>query len=97
MCVSVCPAPRVLPLRATERPTEGIYLRLRCNLGNTLNMAFSLKILCSKVEKAKVFAYRDNISPDILKTGPFLLLSKSNGRLQATWSSKAASYLSAVQ
>ena len=25
VCVSVCPAPRVLPLRATERPTEGIY------------------------------------------------------------------------
>ena len=23
--VSVCPAPRVLPLRATERPTEGTY------------------------------------------------------------------------
>ena len=25
LCVSVCPAPRVLPLRATERPTEGTY------------------------------------------------------------------------
>ena len=25
MCLSVCPAPRVLPLRATERPTEGTY------------------------------------------------------------------------
>ena len=26
------------------------------------------------------------------KTGPFQVLSKSNGRLQATWNSKAASY-----
>ena len=45
--VSVCPAPRVLPLRATERPTER---RLRRNLGNTLiKCGVSLKILCSKV------------------------------------------------
>ena len=39
-----------------------------------------------------VCAYRDiiwrrrsDISPEISKTGPFLVLSKSNGRLQATW------------
>ena len=25
VCVSVCPAPQVLPLRATERSTEGTY------------------------------------------------------------------------
>ena len=25
VCLSVCPAPRVLPLRATERPTEGTH------------------------------------------------------------------------
>ena len=25
VCVCVCPAPRVLPLRTTERPTEGTY------------------------------------------------------------------------
>ena len=41
VCVSVCPAPRVLPLRATERPIEGTY-----GFGAILNMAFSL---CSKV------------------------------------------------
>ena len=46
-----------------------------------------------------VCAYRDiiwrrwsDISPEISKTRPFLVLSKSNGRLQATWQSKAASY-----
>ena len=45
VCVSVCSAPRVLPLRATERPTEGTY-----GFGVIwLNMAFSLKMLCSKV------------------------------------------------
>ena len=38
VCVSVCPAPRVLPLRATEGPTEGTY-----GFGAIwLNMAFSL-------------------------------------------------------
>ena len=45
VCACVSPAPRVLPLRATERPTEGTY-----GFGAIwLNMAFSLKMLCSKV------------------------------------------------
>ena len=44
VCVSVCPAPRVLPLRVTERPTEGTY-----GFGAILNVACSLKMLCSKV------------------------------------------------
>ena len=33
-----------------------------------------------------------DISPEISTTGPFLVLSKFNGRLQAIWHSKAASY-----
>ena len=32
------------------------------------------------------------MSPEFSKTGPSLVLSKSIGRLQATWNSKAASY-----
>ena len=49
-----------------------------------------------------VCAYRDiiwrrwsDILPEISKTGPFLVLSKSNGRLQAPW--QRATSLSAVQ
>ena len=44
-----------------------------------------------------VCAYHDIIwhqwsDISIWKIGPFLVLSKSNSRLQATWQSKAASY-----
>ena len=42
------------------------------------------------------YAYRDINGADgariLVKTGPFLVLLKSNGRLQATWHGKAASY-----
>ena len=37
----------------------------------------------------------DSVGPHfavISRTGPSLVLSKSNGQLQATWNSKAASY-----
>ena len=42
-----------------------------------------------------VCAYRDingAAGARFLKTGPFLVLLKSNGRLQATWHGKAACY-----
>ena len=58
-----------------------------------------LKSYDVKKPTSLVCAHRDiiwrrfsDISPEVSKTGPFLVLSKSNGRLQATWHSKAARY-----
>ena len=42
VCLRVCPAPRVLPLRATERPTEGTY-------GFGAIWEYGVFSLCSKV------------------------------------------------
>ena len=66
-------------------------------------MAFSLKMLCEKLwrEKANKLISSYVLTPTSYgadgatfrqKFGPFLVLSKSNGRLQATWRSKATSY-----
>ena len=55
VCLCVCPAPRVLPLRATERPTEGTY-----GIGAIWNMAFSRfvqKVWRKKANKLTVTSY----------------------------------------
>ena len=110
--LSVCPSVRP-SVRPAVRHHESCHYAQRnvqpkvptpsAQSGKHFNMAFSLKMLCSKLwpEKALVCAYRDiiwrrwrDVSPEISKTGHFLVLLKSNGRLQATWQSKAASYQS---
>ena len=46
MCLSVCPAPRVLPLRAMERPTEGTYgFGAICKYGVALFKSYGVKTL----------------------------------------------------
>ena len=47
VCVSGTTSPATMRNWASNR--RYLYLRLRRNLGNILNMAFSLKMLCSKV------------------------------------------------
>ena len=49
VCLSVCLSGTTSPATTRNRASNRRYLRLRRNLGNILNMAFSLKMLCSKV------------------------------------------------
>ena len=46
---SVCVSGTTSPATRRNGASNRRYLRLLCNLGNVLNMAFSLKMLCSKV------------------------------------------------
>ena len=96
--LSVCVSGTTSPATMRNGESNQRYLQHRRNLENILNMAFSL---CSR-PTSLVCAYRNiiwrrcsDISPEISKTEPFLVLSKSNGRLQATW--QRATSLSAVQ
>ena len=103
VCPSVCPSGTTSPGTTSPGTTSPATtrngtsnrrnLRLRRNLENILNMAFSRFVRYGvKKPTCLVCAYRDiiwprwsDISPEISKTGPFLVLSKSIGRLQATW------------
>ena len=49
VCVSVCVSGTTSPATMHNGAYNRRYLRLQRNLGNILNMAFSLKMLCSKV------------------------------------------------
>ena len=60
-----------------------------------LQKCFVQKLWREKANKLSMCLPRHHMAPsEISKTGPFLVLSKSNGRLQATWQSMAASYQS---
>ena len=105
VCVSVCLSVRhheschyaqrsVQPKVPTASAQAGKHFKYGVFSKNALFKSYGVKKPTSLV-----CAYRDiiwrrwsDISPEISKTGPFLGLSKSNSRLQATWQSKAASY-----
>ena len=81
----------------TESAQSGKHFKYGVFSKNALFKSYGVKKPTSFV-----CAYRDiiwcrwsDILPEISKTGPFLILSKSNGRLQATW--QRATSLSAVQ
>ena len=104
--VSVCLSVTTFSPTSRNKTAKMRYVRLHCYTSFILKLAIFPKSTAFKLwrEKANKLismtcAYRDiiwrrwsDISPEISKTGPFLVLLKSNGRLQATWHSKAASY-----
>ena len=104
VCVSVCPAPRVLPLSVQPKvPTASAQSGKRLRYGvfskNALFKSYGVKKPTSLV-----CAYRDiiwrrwsDISPENSKTGPSLVLSKSNGRFQVGIVRQRATSHSAVQ
>ena len=112
MCVSVCVSVRhheschyaqrsVQPKVPTASAQAGKHFKYGVFSKNALFKSYGVKMPTSLVCTYRDIIWRrwSDISPEISKTRPFLVLSKSNGRLQATWQSKAASYysLSAVQ
>ena len=75
-----------------NRASNRRYPRLRRNL----EKCFVQKLWREKANKhaltATSYGADGDISPEISKIGHFLVLSKSNDQLQATWHSKTASY-----
>ena len=105
VCLSVCVSGTTSPVTTRNGASNRRYLRHWRNLENGV---FSKNALFKSygVKKANklismwlprhfcdiLWRRWSDILQEISKTGPFLVLSKSNGRLQATWNNKAASY-----